>query len=138
MSSQRFAGFYRCTLFFKLLINDLVFFIEQSTVSNYAEDNNLFVSEEDKELTKFLLCSDFKIVENWFFESYMVLNPEKCYFMCIGKNVTDSELLHFNDQILRNFREVEMLVITLEQNLNFRSHIKNFCRKVEISRDHEI
>ena len=58
--------------------------------------------------------------------------------MCIGKNVTDSELLHFNDQILRNFREVEMLGITLERNLNFRSHIKKFCREVKISRDHEI
>ena len=85
MSSQRFAGFYRCTLFFKLLINDLVFFIEQSTVSNYAEDNNLFVSEEDKELTKSLLCSDFKIVENRFFESYMVLNPENAILCASAK-----------------------------------------------------
>ena len=38
-------------LLFNLFINNLVFFVEQSTLSNYADDNNLFVSGEDKELT---------------------------------------------------------------------------------------
>ena len=117
-------------LLFSLFINDLVFFIEQSILSNYADDNNLFVSREDKELTKTLLCSDFETVENWFFKNYMVLNLGKCHFMCIGKNVTDSKLLNFNDLIFKNCREVEILGITLDRKLNFRSHIKKLCRKV--------
>ena len=71
-------------LLFNLFIYDLVFFIEQITLSNYADDNNLFVSGEDKELTKSLLCSDFKTVENWFFKNYVVLNPGKCHFyLCV-------------------------------------------------------
>ena len=37
-------------LLFNLFINDLVFFIEQCTLSNYADDNNLSISGEDKEL----------------------------------------------------------------------------------------
>ena len=60
----------------------------------------------------------------------MVLNPRKFHFMCIGKNVTDSELLNFNDLILKNCREVEILGITLDRNLKFRSHIKKPFRKV--------
>ena len=40
-----------------------------------------------------MLSSDFKIVEDWFFENYMILNLGKYYFMCIRKNVSDSELL---------------------------------------------
>ena len=76
-------------LLFNLFISDLVFFIEQCTLSNYADDNNLSISGEDKELIKSMLLSDFMIVENWFFENYMILNPGKCYFMCIGKNVSD-------------------------------------------------
>ena len=59
-----------------------------------------------------------------FFENYMVLNHRNCQFMCIHKNLCDSELLNFNDNILRNCREVEILGITLARNLNFRSHIK--------------
>ena len=77
-----------------------------------------------------MLLSDFMIVEDWFFENYMILNPEKCYFMCIGKNVSDSELLNLNDLNLKNCKEVEILRITLDRNLNFKRHIKNICRKV--------
>ena len=86
---------------FNLFINDLVFFIEQCTLSNYADDNNLSISGKDKELIKSMLLSDFMIVENWFFENYIILNPGNCYFMCIGKNVSDSELLNLNDQKLQ-------------------------------------
>ena len=90
----------------------------------------MFLSGKDKELTKSLLYSDFKIVENWLFKNYMVLSPGKFHFICIGKNVGDSELLNFNVLILKNCRDVEILGITLYRNLNFKSHInKNFAEK---------
>ena len=115
-------------LLFNLFINDLVFFIERSTLSNY---NNLSISGKDKELIKSMLSSDFMIVEDWFFENYIILNPGKCYFMCIGKNVSDSELLNLNDVNLKNCKEVEVLGITIDRNLNFKGHIKNICRKAD-------
>ena len=73
--------------------------------------------------------SDFMIVENCFFENYMILNPGKCYFMCAGKIVSDSELLNLNDINLKNCKEVEVLGITIDTNLNSKGHIKNICRK---------
>ena len=116
-------------LLFNLFINDLTFFIEQCTVSIYAGDNNLSISGEDKELIKSILSSDFMIVEDCFFENYMILNPEKCYFMCIGKNVSDSELFNLNDLNLKNCKEVEILGITLDRNLNFKRRIKKYLQK---------
>ena len=41
-------------------------------LSNYADDNNLSISGEDKELIKSMLSSDFMIVEDWFFENYII------------------------------------------------------------------
>ena len=35
-------------LLFDLLINHIVFFIQNSTLSNYADDSNFFISGEDK------------------------------------------------------------------------------------------
>ena len=90
------------SLLFNLFINDLTFFIEQCTLRNYADDSNSSISGEDKELIKSMLSSDFMIVEEWLLEKYMILNPGKCYFMCIGKNVSDSELLNLNDLNLKN------------------------------------
>ena len=40
-------------LLFNLFINDLVFFIQYSVLSNYADDNNLFVTGKNKEDKKF-------------------------------------------------------------------------------------
>ena len=61
----------------------------------------------------------------------MILNPGKCYFMCIGKNVNDSELLNLDDLNLENCKEVEVLCITIDRNLNFKGHKKNICRKAD-------
>ena len=58
----------------------------------------------------------------------MILNSGKCYFMHIGKNVSDSELLNLNDLNLKNCKEVEVLGITIDRNLNFKGQIKNICR----------
>ena len=87
------------------------------------------ISGEDKELVKSMLSSDFMIVENWFFENYMILNPGKCYFMCIGKNISDSELLNLNDLNLKNCKEIKVLGFTIDGNLNFKEHMKNISRK---------
>ena len=112
-----------------MFINDPVFFIEQCTLGNYADDNNLSISGEDKKFIKSMLSSDFIIVENWFFENFMILNLGKCCFMCIGKNVSDSGLLNLSDLNLKNCKKVEVLGIPIDKNLNFKGHIKNICRK---------
>ena len=53
---------------FNLFINDLVLFIQHSVLSNYADDNHLFVIGKKKEDIKSALLLDFQIVNNWFYE----------------------------------------------------------------------
>ena len=55
----------------------------------------------------------------------MVLNAEKSHFMCLGKDIDDTETLDFNDLALKSSKEVKILGITLE------THIKNICRKAD-------
>ena len=50
--------------FFNLFINDLFLFICFSTFSNYADDNNLFVTGTDIQLINQRLLSDFRAVNN--------------------------------------------------------------------------
>ena len=116
-------------LLFNLFINDLVFFIQYCTLSNYADDNNLFYMGKNKDEVKAFLSSNFKIINNWFYENFMVLNPEKSHFMCIGQKIYVAETLNFNDLSIRNSKEVEILGITLDRRMNFHTHTKNICRK---------
>ena len=49
--------------------------------------------------------------------------------MCTGQKIDDAETLNFNNFVLKNSKEVEILGITLDRNMNFHTHIKNICRK---------
>ena len=89
----------------------------------------MFSVGKNKDQVKTFLSSDFKIINNWFYENFMVLNPEKSQCMCIGQNIDDAETLNFNNFVIKNSKEVEILGITLDRNMNFHTHIKNICRK---------
>ena len=47
-------------LLFNLFINDLVFFIQYCTLSNYADDNNLFSIGKNKDQVKTFLFFRFQ------------------------------------------------------------------------------
>ena len=78
-------------LLFNFFINDLVFFIQHSVLRNCA-DNNLFVIGKNKKDLSLLLL-DFELVNNWFYENFMIQNSGKSHYMCLGKNIDDNETL---------------------------------------------
>ena len=64
-------------LFFNLFINDLIFFLYTTALTNYTDDNNLYAISNDKEEAKRALVKDFQKVINWFYENYTILNTEE-------------------------------------------------------------
>ena len=79
------------SLLFNLFVNDLVLFIEYTALGNYADDNNLSITGTNIENIKKLLLADFKTVIEWFSDNYMIINPGKCKYMCMGKNSYDND-----------------------------------------------
>ena len=53
---------------------------------NYAYDNTLYAYSRYFHQIQEYLKKDFEILENWFYDNYMVLNPRKCEFISFGKN----------------------------------------------------
>ena len=92
------------------------------TTTLYAFGYNL---EEIKNTLRF----DFDLVSKWLEESYMVLNADKCHFMCLDKN-TENKTFIFNEFIVNNNNEEIILGITIDNELTFKSHIKILCKKV--------
>ena len=80
-------------LLFSLFVNDLILFLYTTVLSNYADDNNLYAIGNDKEEIKRALVKDFQTVIYWFHENYMILNTEKCHYMCMGKDVEEKKTL---------------------------------------------
>ena len=82
---------------------------------------------KSKDQVKTFLSPD---LSNWFHENFIVLNPEKSHFMCIGKEIDDAETLNFNDLAIKSSKEVEILEITIDRNMNFHIHVEKIFRKV--------
>ena len=118
-------------LLFNIFLNDLLLFVENSDLSNYADDNTLCGCGNNLEEVKQTLRGDFQIVTKWFFENYMVLNSGKCHFMCLGKN-TENETYFFNNTEVKNSSKEKILGITIDNKLKFRSHVKNLCKKASL------
>ena len=63
-------------------------------------------------------------MNNWFSENFMILNPEKGHYMCLGENLDDNLY-----NLIKSSIEVEILGIKIDNNLNFNNHLKSICRK---------
>ena len=113
---------------FNLLTNDLVLFLSESFLSNYADDNNLYGTGKELNIIKEKRHKDFKVVTDWFFENYMSLNPTKCHYMCLGKN-KENDTFNFGNISLNNSKEEVILGLTIDNKLCFDNHVKKICRK---------
>ena len=69
---------------------------------------------KNNDKVKTFLSSDFK---------------RKSHFMCIGQKIDDADTLDFNNLAIKNSKEVEILGITLDRNMNVHTNNKNICRK---------
>ena len=83
----------------------------------------------DKERINSLLEQDFQLAAEWFYKNGMVLNPDKCHYMCLGSNVDGTEELNSLSYKLNNSKEEKMLGIVIDRNLKFENHIDSICRK---------
>ena len=115
-------------LLFNIFINDLFLFVSNSYLSNYADDNTLYTFGNDLKEVKRALNLDFRNVIEWFYENYMVLNADKCHFMCFGLNKED-ETLEFDEISLKNSNKEKILGITIDNKLTFESHFTDLCTK---------
>ena len=81
----------------------------------------------DKRVSAFTDClrREFTILSKWFYNNFMVPNPEKCSFMLLGVDNSLQANLVCGDEILQNKKQERMLGVTLENELNFATHSLN-------------
>ena len=115
-------------LLFNIFLNDLFLFISRSSLSNYADDSTLYTFGDNLKKIKDNLRNSFDTVHQWFYENYMVLDAGKCHFMCLGNN-TENETFLFHNIHMENSKERKILSVTIDNKLNFKSHISELCKK---------
>ena len=103
-------------------------FVERSTICNYADDNILFSCGESFDTVYENLRWDISILKKWYFDNFLVLNPDKCYLLTLvkGKEVQDSQL---ENVIIKYKQEEKILGVIIDNEFNFQSHTDSICTK---------
>ena len=115
-------------LFFNIWINGLFLSIDKSTLCNYADDNILYTSGNDANAVINKLKQDFSKIFKWFYENFMIVNPDKCYFLPLGFQDAQPNFSYDNITI-KNVSGKKILGITIDNKLTFKSHSKIICKK---------
>ena len=115
-------------LLFNLFINDLLYFIKDSEICNFADDNTLSVLEFDLDSLIIKLENDLQHVLQWLEVNNLVANPSKFQFMLLGTSNKHNLSLKVDGNTVKATKEVKLLGVTIDQKLNFDSHIKSMCK----------
>ena len=111
-----------------IFLNDLFLFISNSSISNYGNNNTLYTFEDNLKKIKDNLRNSFDTVDQWFYENYVVLNAEKCHFMCLENN-TENETFLFHNILIENSKEQKILCFIIDNKLNFKSNVSELRKR---------
>ena len=111
-------------LLFNIFIHDIFLFAKNSTLCNYADNNIQFSCGKTFDQVINNLQTDFRTFKVWFYDNFLVLNPQKCHFVTLrnGNNLFDFPC---DDIIIKNSLLEKILGLTIDNNLDFSGHISN-------------
>ena len=103
-------------LIFNIFINGIFYFKDKSCLSNYADDNVLYAFGSNMTEVKDKLSQDLRKLSEWFTENFMILNPDKCHYMCLGKDAVN-DILKLCDVELKSSELETVLGIETDHQL---------------------
>ena len=96
-------------LLFKIHTNDTSLFVDTAFLGNYADGATIYPMQNNPpKSNQAILNYNFTTLQKWFYESDMVLNPSKCFYICLASK---SEI---NDSILEDSTKIPL---TLEHEV---------------------
>ena len=118
-------------LLFNIFINDIFLFVESSNVCNYADDNTLFTFGKTFDEVTRKLQNDFLILDEWFFNNFLVLNSDKCHFMALG---TPNTLPNFKCKniTIKNSASEKLLGVIIDNKLDFTERLNRVRKEANL------
>ena len=103
MKKETLAQVFSCE-FCEISKNTFLYRTPPVAASVCANDYSLHITGQDLKLVKSIVEKDFSAVTDWFYENFMILNLDKCDYMCIGKN-TESDTFKIDNVCLDNTKK---------------------------------
>ena len=117
-------------LLFNIYLNDIFFFINESTLTNYADDNTPYAVNPNLDALINSLINDTSTLIKWFDNNYFKMNTEKCHLLITNHKDDVSAIIGGETIICK--KSVNLLGISIDNKLDFNEHVSNICKKVSI------
>ena len=119
---------------FNAYINDLVHFLQQNRIIKYADDSNIFDSDNNIDTLFQRVQGTIRIFHEWSVANYLSLNTLKTKYMLYTykRFIGPLPLLQIQDNALEQVNSIKFLGVYLDSKLNFKEHTKKL--KIKLSR----
>ena len=111
-------------ILFNIFINDLILFLENSDIINFADDNTVSaMANTIPDLLK-ILESESDVAIKWFQNNDMIVNPDKFQAIIVNKHsrLHESYKLKVDPYEIETEGNVELLGIEIDDKLTFAKH----------------
>ena len=116
-------------ILFNIFINDLFFFVKESFICNFADDNTLYVCNTSIERVLNKLDCNARAALDWFRFNCLVANPSKFLVLFLGVQNSNSVSFSTDGNTIYGSNIVTLLGVKLDDKLCFLPHVKDLCNK---------
>ena len=113
-------------LLFNIFINDMFYFIKDTKIANYADDNTLYSVQKNTECLLNILQNETIIILDWFRKNEMKPNNDKCHLIICNE---DNVSVKLGNETITTSNSVKLLGVIIDKNLNFTDHVSNLYKK---------
>ena len=126
-----FQGSILGPILFNLFINDLLLWISNSKLLNFADDNTISAAENTIEELISTLENESQAAIDWFVSNQMIVNPDKFQGIVVKRNnkMKDSYSLNINQDVINSENSVIFLGVEIDNKLSFEKHISTLVKK---------
>ena len=118
-------------ILFNIFMNDLLLWIVECSINNFADDNTLSAFSSSIENLITILEKDSEVAIQWFKDNEMSVNPEKFHGFIINRcgRHNGAHTMNFSGFEITTESLVNLLGINIDDKLNFNKHISILCKR---------
>ena len=115
-------------LLFNIYLNDLLWFIKDCEVCNFADDTTIFACDKDMDVMKNKLEKSADTSIEWFKTNYFKLNTDKCKLI-VGGHKSHPITVRVGTSYVKEETSVKLVGMKIDNKLKFDEHISKLVKK---------
>ena len=116
-------------LLFNIYINDLLLFIQNADICNYADDTTIYACDKNLRDITHRLEHDCSVAFEWFADNFMKLNADECHLLVLGQSTNEPVTVRIGNSEVVNSSQEKLLGVRTDNKLSFDNHVSKLCQK---------